>query len=285
MSDAQYWSSNIGSRMNAVKKLSDTKRISDMTSAEIKDEVRKAYTKVARRTVTGCCDQEDAPTKESTSSYCKSSPIDMKQVVLSFGYSVDGLPASATESYAGCGNPIALASLREGEIVLDLGSGAGLDVFEAAKRVGESGRVIGVDMTPEMLQKAEENAVKLGMTNVEFRKGDIENLPIEDGMIDIIISNCVINLAPDKSRVFREAFRVLRPGGRVMISDIILHGSLPEEVRDEVITYTGCLGGAIPEEEYLQLMHDAGFENVKVVEKAKFDLGSSARISGYKPKE
>jgi len=285
MSDAQYWSSNIDYQMNAVKELSDTKRISDMTSEEIKDEVKKAYSKVAQRTGAECCDQANAPTKESTSSCCDPSPIDMKQVVLSFGYSVDGLPASTIESYAGCGNPIALASLREGEVVLDLGSGAGLDVFEAAKRVGVSGLVIGVDMTPEMLQKAEKNAIKLGMKNVEFRKGDIESLPIEDGSIDIIISNCVINLAPDKSKVFREAFRVLRPGGRVMISDIVLHGSLPEDVRDEVITYTGCLGGAIPEEEYLQLMRDAGFEKVKVVEKAKFDFGSSARISGYKPKE
>ncbi len=285
MSDAQYWSSNIDYRMNAVKELSDTKRISDMTDDEIKDEVKKAYSKVARRTVTTCCDQEDAPTKESTSSCCGPSPTDMKQLVLSFGYSVDGLPASATESYAGCGNPVALASLREGEVVLDLGSGAGLDVFAAAKRVGESGRVIGVDMTPEMLQKAEKNAIKLGLTNVEFRKGDIENLPVEDDSIDIIISNCVINLAPDKSKVFREAFRVLRPGGRVMISDIVLHSPLPKNMADEVITYTGCLGGAIPEEEYLQLMRDAGFERVKVVEKAKFDLGSSARISGFKPKK
>ncbi len=285
MSDAQYWSSNIDYRMNAVKELSDTKRISDMTDDEIKDEVKKAYSKVAQRTGTKCCDQEDNPSRESTSSCCNPSPSDMKRLVLSFGYSVDGLPASATESYAGCGNPVALASLREGEVVLDLGSGAGLDVFEAAKRVGETGRVIGVDMTQEMLQKAEENAVKLGVTNVEFRKGDIENLPIEDDSIDIIISNCVINLAPDKSKVFREAFRVLKPGGRVMISDIVLHGPLPKDIRDEVITYTGCLGGAIPEEKYLQLMRDAGFERVEVVEKFEINLGSSARISGYKPKE
>jgi len=271
--------------MIAVKELSDTKRISDMTSDEIKDEVRKAYTKVAQRTGSECCGQGGASTKESTSSCCGPSSSDMNRVVLSFGYSIDGLPASATESYAGCGNPIALASLQEGEVVLDLGSGAGLDVFEAAKRVGESGRVIGVDMTPEMLEKAEKNAVKLGVMNVEFRKGDIENLPIEDDSIDIIISNCVINLAPDKGKVFREAFRVLRPGGRVMISDIVLHGPLPEDVRDEVTTYTGCLGGAIPEEEYLQLMRDAGFERVKVAEKVEFGLGSSARISGYKPEE
>jgi ubiquinone/menaquinone biosynthesis C-methylase UbiE len=176
-----------------------------------------------------------------------------------------------------------MASLREGEVVLDLGSGGGLDVFIAAKKVGNSGLVIGIDMTPEMIEKARLNAERIGVENVEFRQGDIEALPVDDNSIDVIISNCVINLSPNKANVFYESFRVLRPGGRMMISDIVLEESLPEKTRDEIITYTGCIGGAILEEEYLQLIRDAGFKHAKVVSKAPFGVASSVKIAAYKP--
>ncbi|UCE11890.1 MAG: arsenite methyltransferase [Candidatus Thorarchaeota archaeon] len=251
-----------------------------MSSEEIKGEVRKAYSRVAGRKAeeqsdrqaSGCCGPE-------TTSSCGPS----SSLLDSMGYDTEGLPSSATESFAGCGNPVALASLRAGETVLDLGSGAGLDVFMAARQVGETGRVIGIDMTPAMLEKARMNVEKIGLTNVEFREGDIENLPVDDDSIDVIISNCVINLAPDKAKVFRESFRVLRPGGRLMVSDIVLEVGLPTGFRDEIATYTGCIGGAISEDEYLQHIRDAGFENVEVVSKAGFGYASSAKIAAYKP--
>jgi ubiquinone/menaquinone biosynthesis C-methylase UbiE len=199
------------------------------------------------------------------------------------GYSIKGLPTSAIESFAGCGNPVAIAELKEGETVLDLGSGAGLDVFMAARKVGDKGRVIGVDMTPEMLEKANENAKAMNAANVEFRHGDIEDLPVADESVDVVISNCVINLAPDKARVFREAFRVLKPGGRMMISDIVLEKPLPKQVRDEIITYTGCLGGAILEKDYLDLMRRAGFVDVGVLTKSSDGQAASAKIRAMKP--
>ncbi len=246
--------------------MTETKRITEMNDEEIKEEVRKTYAKVAQPTGS-CCGPS------TRSNYAKT-----------LGYSVDDLPESVTESFAGCGNPTALASLKEGEIVLDLGSGAGLDVFMAAHQVGKTGHVIGVDMTPAMIEKAKENAEKLGVTNVEFRFGDIEELPVENDSVDVIISNCVINLAPDKSKVFREAFRVLRPGGRMLVSDIVLEASLPQETRDEVASYTGCLGGAILKEEYLQKIRDAGFTDVHIVSEAAFNIATSAKIEAFKPK-
>ena len=242
------------------------KHVSEMSPEEIKSEVRKAYARVAKPSIQSCC-----------------GPSAKDEQLKAYGYKLDNLPKSVTESYAGCGNPVALASLHEGEIVLDLGSGGGLDVFVAAKRVGDTGKVIGVDMTPEMIEKARMNAERMGFSNVEFREGDIEALPIDNNSIDVIISNCVINLAPNKANVFHESFRVLRPGGRMMISDIVLEQPLPEETRDDVITYTGCLGGAILEKEYLQLMHNAGFERIAVVSKAPFGIASSAKITAYKP--
>ena len=172
----------------------------------------------------------------------------------------------------GCGNPIALASLREGERVLDLGSGAGFDCFLAAGRVGRTGRVIGVDMTPEMVGRARENARKDGIENVEFRLGDIEHLPVEDGSVDVIISNCVINLAPDKARVFKEAFRVLKPGGRLMVSDIVLTKPLPDVVKNSVAAYIGCVAGASLREDYLDAMRQAGFEDVAVQGESPFPV-------------
>lgn len=247
-----------------------------MAPSEIKDEVMKAYAKVAQRT-TSCCES-------SESSCCPSTASPKDSLAKALGYPVEKLPDSVTESFAGCGNPVAFANLREGEIVLDLGSGAGLDAFIAAKRVGERGRVIGVDMTSEMILKAQNNATKLGITNVEFRRGDIEDLPVEDNSVDVIISNCVINLAPDKGKVFQEGFRVLRPGGRMLISDIVLEAPLPKEVRDQITAYTGCVGGAILKEDYLKLMRDAGFEDVRIIQEAQFGLAISVKIQAVKPK-
>ena len=172
----------------------------------------------------------------------------------------------------GCGNPVALASLKEGETVLDLGSGAGFDSFLAANIVGKNGKVIGVDMTPEMISKANNNAIRGGYLNVEFKQGDIEDLPVSDGSVDAIISNCVINLSTDKERVFREAFRVLRPGGRMMISDIVLLKELPDHIKDSVTAYVGCISGAILKPDYIRSMVDAGFTGIEIMGETPFPL-------------
>jgi SAM-dependent methyltransferase len=164
----------------------------------------------------------------------------------------------------GCGNPTAIASLKEGDVVLDLGSGAGFDVFLAAKKVGNTGKAIGVDMTDEMLKKANENARKGGYTNVEFRKGDIEDLPIDDNSIDVVISNCVINLAPNKGKVFKETHRVLKTGGRLMVSDVVLVKPLPEDLKNDKDLLVGCVSGAILKEDYLNLLRQAGFTNIEI---------------------
>jgi len=197
---------------------------------------------------------------------CSTSPS-AEDLSAGVGYSVKEL-ASIPEGAnlgLGCGNPVALASLQPGETVLDLGSGGGIDCFLAARRVGPEGRVIGVDMTAEMIHLARENAEKSDLKNVEFRLGEIENLPVQDRAIDAVISNCVINLSPDKERVFREIYRVLKPGGRVMVSDIVLDGELPAKVKDSVAAYTGCIGGALKRDDYLAAIAKAGFSDVQVV--------------------
>jgi SAM-dependent methyltransferase len=176
----------------------------------------------------------------------------------------------------GCGNPLALASLKEGETVLDLGAGAGFDCFLAANQVGKTGKVIGVDMTPEMVQKARENAGKGGYGNVEFRLGEIENLPVADQVVDAVISNCVINLAPDKGRVFREAFRVLKPGGRLMVSDIVLRRPLPDFIMNSIAAYVGCMSGAVMRDEYLRVIEQAGFRDVRIMEESLFPIDCMA---------
>lgn len=260
-----------------------TKKVTEMSPDEIKGAVRDAYAGVAKRNTREACGASGCDSQAQASSCCGPSLNEVQMSrIKEHGYKVQGLPSSMTESYAGCGNPIALASMAEGETVLDLGSGAGLDAFFAAQKVGPTGKVIGVDMTPEMLAKARNNARKMGVTNVEFRAGDIEALPVDNETVDVIISNCVINLAPNKAKVFEEAYRVLKPGGRLMVSDIVLNGQLTDEVRNDIANYTGCLGGAIPEDEYLQLMRDAGFQDVRVVEKAGGEMASSARIAGKK---
>jgi len=172
----------------------------------------------------------------------------------------------------GCGNPLALAALQEGETVVDLGSGAGFDCFLASRLVGSGGRVIGVDMTPAMLDKARENARKGGFSNVEFRLGEIEHLPVADNTADLIISNCVVNLSPDKEQVFRDAYRILKPGGRLMISDIVLLKKLPEIIRSSIEAYIGCVAGAVLKDHYLGAMATAGFQDIKIMEEATFPL-------------
>jgi len=170
----------------------------------------------------------------------------------------------------GCGNPTAIADLKAGEVVLDLGSGAGVDVFLAANKVGSIGRVIGVDMTEEMVDKAEEIARNYGYRNVEFRLGEIESLPVEDKSVDAVISNCVINLSPDKSKVFREAYRALKPGGRLTVSDIVSEGVLPAEIKDNLDAWACCIGGALEQQEYLKEIKEAGFDDVQVLSSKEF---------------
>lgn len=183
------------------------------------------------------------------------------------------IPAEANLGL-GCGNPTALAGLKPGETVLDLGSGAGIDCFLAARRVGPTGRVIGVDMTPEMIDRARANARRGGFSNVEFRLGEIENLPLADSSVDVIISNCVINLSTDKPRVFREAFRVLRPGGRLLVSDLVLTSPLPAAVSQSLDAYVACVAGALTREDYLSAITAAGFKNIEVVTEKNFPPSS-----------
>jgi arsenite methyltransferase len=193
------------------------------------------------------------------------------------GYTADqaaAIPEGANLGL-GCGNPLGHAEARAGETVLDLGSGAGIDAFLAARQVGPGGRVIGVDMTPSMLARARENAAKAGISNVQFRLGEIEKLPVTDSSVDLIISNCVINLSPEKARVFAEAHRVLRPGGRMVVSDLVLVRPLPESVRSSVEAYVGCVAGASMKEDYLRMIREAGFEDVTVVEARSY--GSSGK--------
>ncbi len=189
------------------------------------------------------------------------------------GYSDDQLEAvpEGANLGVGCGNPTAIDALKPGETVVDLGSGAGMDAFLAARQVGPGGRVIGVDMTDAMLDKARENAKKVGLeANVEFRKGQIEELPIEDESVDTIISNCVITLSPEKSRVYSEAYRVLKPGGRIMVSDVVLERELPQRVLDSIDAYVGCVGGASLRDEYLATIAKAGFREVRIEREANF---------------
>jgi SAM-dependent methyltransferase len=175
------------------------------------------------------------------------------------------LPEGESAVSYGCGDPITLATLQPGQTVLDLGSGAGLDCFFAAKKVGETGHVIGVDMTPEMIERAQSSARRLNLSNVEFRQGYLEDLPVETSTVDVIISNCVINLSPDKSKVFAEAFRVLKPGGKLAVSDIVTDGPLPEAVKKSLSAWAGCVAGAVEAQEYIEMMKSVGFTDISIV--------------------
>ena len=236
-----------------------------MEQGEIRKTVRDRYGNIAK-TSGSCC----SPAKAVG---CGCGPS-AEAISIGVGYSAEDLktvPEGANLGL-GCGNPVALASLREGEVVIDLGSGAGFDCFLAAGAVGEKGRVIGVDMTPEMLDKARSNAAKGSYGNVEFRLGEIENLPVADNTGDIVISNCVINLSPDKDRVFRETLRVLKPNGRLMVSDIVLLQPLSEQVRDSLDAYIGCVAGASLKTDYLKSIKAAGFEDIEIVGESGFNV-------------
>lgn len=225
-----------------------------MEEEKVRKEVRKGYARIAKQGL--CC--------SSTTSCCDSSST--QELSKKIGYTdteLHSIPEGANLSL-GCGNPVALASLKEGETVVDLGSGAGIDCFLAAKKVGENGKVIGIDMTHEMLEKARENAEKGNYKNVEFRLGEIENLPVANNTADVIISNCVINLSPNKRRVFEEAFRALKPGGRLMISDMVLLKDIPEAIKQQAHP-ASCVRGAMLKDEYLETIKQVGFRGVEIV--------------------
>jgi arsenite methyltransferase len=243
-----------------------------MTEEEERRKVREGYARIAQKqgSCCGCGTSYEASKK--------------------MGYSEEDLEAvpEGANMNLGCGNPVALASLKEGEIVIDLGSGGGFDCFLAAKKVGDKGKVIGVDMTPEMVDKARENAKKGKYTNVEFRLGEIENLPVADNTADVIISNCVINLTPNKKKVFKEAFRVLKSGGRLMISDLVLLKELPDEVK-KAMDSTSCVAGAIMKDKYVEAIETVGFEDVTTTEEKgyhseDFEDDPDAEVLAFNPK-
>jgi SAM-dependent methyltransferase len=237
-----------------------------MEKNRVHDVVKSGYAAVARQGG-GCC----GPTAEQASSCCGSTPENTHaETAALIGYADEDITGAAADANLGlgCGNPTALASLKPGETVVDLGSGAGFDALLSVEKLGPEGRFIGVDMTPEMLERARTNAVNAGHARtVEFREGLIENLPVASGSVDVVISNCVINLSPDKAQVFREAYRVLKPGGRLAVSDIVLSEPLPPDIGKLAASWIACVGGALTEKEYLGYMRSAGFENVEYTRK------------------
>lgn len=240
------------------------------TASDIKSIVREKYGAIAR-----------AGARTTTAACCADGSLDM----IGDAYeAVDGYVADA-DLALGCGLPTRHAGIAAGNVVLDLGSGAGIDAFVARRLVGEGGRVIGVDMTPSMLERARANAARLGYANVEFRFGEIEALPVEDGTVDVVISNCVLNLVPDKAAAFAETFRVLRPGGHFCVSDIVASGPLPDGIRKAAALYVGCVAGAIPEADYLATIRQAGFSEVRIAERKPIALPDAALREHLSPAE
>lgn len=280
--------------------------MSTRTSDEIRSEVAQSYGARVRPVLdadelsltvvepSSCCGPAPAasscctPSADSSNSCCGTDATTDDQVSriasLYRDTNIADLPATVTDVAFGCGNPTAISALRPGETVLDLGSGGGIDCFLAAKMVGD-GKVIGVDMTPEMIALANRNLAKVGATNVEFRHGQIENLPVDSNSVDVIISNCVINLSPDKDQVFREAFRVLRPGGRLQVSDIVWTKPVPQDIKDDMEKWAGCISGALEEQDYLAKIREAGFKDVVSVA-SEYQKGAglaSANVTAVKP--
>jgi SAM-dependent methyltransferase len=248
-----------------------------MTDADIRKMVRDRYADVVNRN-SGCCGSEPVSCCGDTTD------TTANKVSEEIGYSAQemGEVPDGANLGLGCGNPTALASIQPGETILDLGSGAGFDCFLAANRTGAEGMVIGVDMTPDMLEAARQNAQKGTYENVEFRLGEIEHLPVADSTVDLVISNCVINLSADKQEVFNEAFRVLKPGGRMMISDIVLNHPLPEKIVGSEEAYCQCISGAVLREEYLDMIQSAGFSEVEIITEKSF---SSDLVAEYQDAE
>ena len=230
-----------------------------MQDNKIKEIVKKRYSEIAKKSGS-CC-----PT-------CGPCGYDVTEQAKRIGYSEKELERIPKEAVMGlgCGNPTALADLKDGEVVLDLGAGAGIDVFLAANKVGANGYVIGIDMTEGMIRKSNELAKKYGYKNVEFKIGEIESLPVEDNSVDVIISNCVINLSPDKLRTYQEAYRVLKPKGKVLISDLVTEGKLPEEIRKNSDAWASCIAGALEKKEYIEIIRKAGFRDVRIVSQNTF---------------
>jgi arsenite methyltransferase len=265
------------------------------TNTPIHEAVREHYAERIKNSAP-CCGPDNSCCSTEGSLY----PADLLTIV----------PSDVASTSYGCGDPITLASLKPGQTVLDLGSGAGLDCLLAAQKVGPEGRVIGVDMTPEMIERAQTNAKRVNVTNVEFRQGYLEDLPVESNTVDVIISNCVINLSPDKEKVFTEAFRVLAPGGKLAVSDIVTDGPLPESVKQSLSAWAGCVAGAVNAKDYIGMMESVGFRDISIksvffdketVDSALADMGDSidlktvsrddvykavysAKITAHKPK-
>ena len=254
----------------------------EFSKTEIKDAVKSRYAQ-AIQGASSCCGTSATQGTPQTSSCCGPTVVEQKgKLVKIAGYDQDALsrlPADAVQNSFGCGTPLAFAGVQPGQVVLDIGSGAGIDCFIAAEKVGTAGKVIGLDMTPEMIERARQNAREAGVTNVEFRFGEAEKMPVQDASVDWVISNCVINLSPDKPAVFGEIARILRPGGRISISDIVAQ-DLPEPLRQSRDAWTGCLAGAISEEAYVRGLEAAGLRDVRVSSRIVYDASQLRGLFG-----